>query len=402
MDYTYLGYGEDRRIVKGSISAASERAAVDMLANVGYQVVSLKPMTRFLPDFSKLLQGKVKPAEIITFSRQLALLLESGVGIVQSLELLGNQTSDKQLKKVLVEVVSDIRGGNSLSAALAKHPEVFSTIYHKMVGVGEQTGGIESVLRSLADYAQRQSSAMNKLKMALTYPAIVLCLAIVVVALLITVVLPPIVNMFTALGGDLPITTRALLAMVDFLNNYGLYALVGAIGLGMVAFMYTRTSSGQYYRDLLMLRLPILGRLRLVSDLARCCRSMALLFRSGLPLPEIMTLTAQSSGNRVVTKAFSEVEQDMLKGEGLSGPMRKRWVFLPLMVEMTKVGEETGSLDATLITVAENYEIEAESRTQAMLAMIEPVMTIAMGLGVGFIALSVFMPMYGSLSLVGG
>jgi len=177
---------------------------------------------------------------------------------------------------------------------------------------------------------------------------------------------------------------------------------VGAIVLGMVAFMYTRTSSGQYYRDLLMLRLPILGRLRLVSDLARCCRSMALLFRSGLPLPEIMTLTAQSSGNRVVTKAFAEVEQDMLKGEGLSGPMRKRWVFLPLMVEMTKVGEETGSLDATLITVAENYEIEAESRTQAMLAMIEPVMTIAMGLGVGFIALSVFMPMYGSLSLVGG
>lgn len=402
MDYTYLGYGEDRRIVRGRISAASEHAAVDILANVGYQVVSLKPMTRFLPDFSKLLQGRVKPAEIITFSRQLALLLESGVGIVQSLELLGNQTSDKQLKKVLVEVVSDIRGGSSLSAALAKHPEVFSTIYHKMVGVGEQTGGIEGVLRSLADYAQRQSSAMNKLKMALTYPAIVLCLAIVVVALLITVVLPPIVNMFTALGGDLPITTRALLAMVDLLNNYGLYVLVGAIALGMIAFMYTRTSSGQYYRDLLMLRLPILGRLRLVSDLARCCRSMALLFRSGLPLPEIMTLTAQSSGNRVVTKAFSEVEQDMLKGEGLSGPMRKRWVFLPLMVEMTKVGEETGSLDATLITVAENYEIEAESRTQAMLAMIEPVMTIAMGLGVGFIALSVFMPMYGSLSLVGG
>ena len=402
MDYTYLGYGEDRRIVKGRISAASEHAAVDTLAKFGYQVVSLKPMTSFLPDFSKLLQGKVKPAELVTFSRQLALLLESGVGIVQSLELLGNQTSDKQLKKVLVEVVSDIRGGSSLSAALAKHPEVFSTIYHKMVGVGEQTGGIEGVLRSLADYAQRQSSAMSKLKMALTYPAIVLCLAIVVVALLITVVLPPIVGMFTALGGELPITTRALLAMVDFLNNYGLYALVGAIVLGMVAFMYTRTSSGQYYRDLLMLRMPILGRLRLVSDLARCCRSMALLFRSGLPLPEIMTLTAQSSGNRVVTKAFAEVEQDMLKGEGLSGPMRKRWVFLPLMVEMTKVGEETGSLDATLITVAENYEIEADSRTQAMLAMIEPVMTIVMGLGVGFIALSVFMPMYGSLSLVGG
>jgi type IV pilus assembly protein PilC len=402
MDYTYLGYADDRRIVKGRISAASEQAAVDILANVGYQVVSLKPMTHFLPDFSKLLQGKVKPAEMITFSRQLALLLESGVGIVQSLELLQNQTSDKQLKKVLVEVVSDIRGGSSLSVALAKHPEVFSTIYHKMVGVGEQTGGLEGVLRSLADYAQRQAGAMSKLKMALTYPAIVLCLAIVVVAVLVTVVLPPIVNMFTALGGELPITTRALLAAVGFLNNYGLYVLVAAVALGMVAFIYSRTSSGQYYRDLLMLKLPLIGHLRLVSDLARCCRSMSLLFRSGLPLPEVMTLTAQASGNRVVTKAFAEVEQDMLSGEGLSGPMRKRWVFLPLMVEMTKVGEETGSLDATLITVAENYEIEAESRTQTMLGLIEPVMTIGMGLGVGFIALSIFMPMYGSLGLVGG
>ena len=401
MDYAYVGYGADRRVVKGKISAASEQTAVATLANVGYQVISLKPVARFMPDLSKLMQGTVKPSEIVTFSRQLALLLESGVGIVQSLELLQKQTSDKVLKKVLVTVVSDIRSGDSLSVAMGKHPQAFSTIYHKMVGVGEQTGGLESVLRSLAEYAQRQSSAIGKLKMALAYPAIVLCLAIVVVAVLITVVLPPIVGMFTALGGDLPLPTKMLLAAVAFLNSYGLYVLVAAVGLGLVAFIYSRTPSGQYYRDLLLLKLPVIGRLKLVSDLARCCRSMSLLFRSGLPLPEIMTLTAQASGNRVVTRAFGGVEQDMLRGEGISAPMRKRWVFLPLMVEMTKVGEETGSLDSTLITVAENYEIEAESRTQMLLGLIEPVMTIAMGLGVGFIALSIFMPMYGSLGLVG-
>ena len=401
MDYAYVGYGADRRVVKGKISAASEQTAVATLANVGYQVISLKPVARFMPDLSKLMQGTVKPSEIVTFSRQLALLLESGVGIVQSLELLQKQTSDKVLKKVLVTVVSDIRSGDSLSVAMGKHPQAFSTIYHKMVGVGEQTGGLESVLRSLAEYAQRQSSAIGKLKMALAYPAIVLCLAIVVVAVLITVVLPPIVGMFTALGGDLPLPTKMLLAAVAFLNSYGLYVLVAAVGLGLVAFIYSRTPSGQYYRDLLLLKLPVIGRLKLVSDLARCCRSMSLLFRSGLPLPEIMTLTAQASGNRVVTRAFGGVEQDMLRGEGISAPMRKRWVFLPLMVEMTKVGEETGALDSTLITVAENYEIEAESRTQMLLGLIEPVMTIAMGLGVGFIALSIFMPMYGSLGLVG-
>lgn len=402
MDYTYVSYTENRQIVRGRISAASEQAAADMLANVGYRVVSLKHVTPFLPDLSKLLQGKIKPAEIITFSQQLALLLESGVGIVQSLELLQNQTSDRQLKKVLIEIVSDLRGGSSLTAALAKHPQVFSNMYCKMVGVGEQTGGLEIVLRNLADYTERQAGAMRKLKTALTYPAIVLCVAIVVVAILITFALPPIVGLFASLGGELPITTRALLATVDLLNNYGLYLLVVLAGLGIAGFIYSRTPAGRYFRDKMLLRLPLLGRLVLLTELARGCRSMSLLFRAGLPLPEVMTLTAQASSNRVVAKALGEVEQDMLKGEGLAEPMRKRRVFMPLMVEMTKVGEETGNLDAVLITVAENYEIEADRRTQTLISMIEPAMTIGMGLVVGFLALSIFMPIYSSLSLVGG
>ena len=149
-----------------------------------------------------------------------------------------------------------------------------------------------------------------------------------------------------------------------------------------------------------MLKLPMLGGLNLITELARCCRSISLLFKAGLPLPEIMTLAAQACGNMVVAKALGEVEQDMLKGEGLAAPMAKRWVFLPLMVEMTKVGEATGKLDATLITVAENYEVEADGRVQTVLSMVEPVMTIAIGVAVGFLALSIFMPLYSSLSLL--
>ena len=402
MDYAYVGYTEDKRLIKGKIPAASEQAAMDMLDNVGYRIISLKPITRVLPDFSKLLESKVKPQELITFSRQLALLLESGVGIVQALELLGAQTNDKQLKKVLIEAVADIRNGSSLSVALSKHPKVFPAVYHKMIGVGEQTGGLEGTLRNLADYSQRQSTTMSKLKTALTYPAIVLGLAVIVIAIMIVVVLPPIVDMFAALGGELPVTTKLLIASVDFLGNYGMYLFLAIAALGLVGFMYTRSPNGRYYLDMLILRLPVIGRLTLVAELARCCRSMSLLFRSGLPLPEIMTLTAQASGNRVVAKALGDVEHDMLRGEGIAGPMKRKWVFLPLMVEMTKVGEETGSLDSTLVTVADNYEIEAEARTQTLLSMIEPTMTIAMGAGVGFIAMSIFMPLYSSLSLVGG
>lgn len=402
MQYAYVGYSGERRVVKGKLSAINEQAASDMLANVGYQVLSLRPVTSFLPDFSKLLRGKVKPAELITFSRQLALLLESGVGIVQSLELLENQTSDRELRKVLIEVVADIRGGSSLSAALAKHSHVFSTLYEKMVSVGEQTGGLEEVLRNLADHIQRQSAAMGKLKQALTYPSVVFGLAIVVVVILATVVLPRITVLFERMGGEIPLPTKILMGVVDFLPKYGLYLFVGIVGLALIGYILIRTPAGRYYRDVVLLKMPLLGRLIRLSEMSRCCRSMALLFRAGLPLPEIMSLTASASGNQVVAGALREVEQDMLKGEGLAGPMRKRPIFLPLMVEMTKVGEETGNLDATLITAAENYEIEAESRTQTMLSMIEPAMTIAMGLGVGFIAVSVFLPLYSSLSLVGG
>lgn len=401
MDYTYIGYTEDRRLVKGKIAASDERAASDMLANAGYRIVSLKPATKFLPDLSKILRTGVKPEELVTFSRQLALMLESGVNIVTGLELLQSQTPDRTLRRVLIEIIHDIRSGKSLSAALAQHPHAFSTLYCKMIAVGEQSGDLETVLRSMADYIERQSRAMAKVRQAMTYPIIVFCLAIAVAIIMVTVLLPPLVDMFAKLGGELPITTRLLIGGIEFLKKYGLYLLIGIVALTALGFAYTRTSSGRYNRDLLILKLPVVGRLALITELARVCRSLTLLFRAGIPLPEIMALTTRITGNRVVAKSLTEVEQDMLKGQGLASPMARRRTFLPLMVEMTRVGEETGSLDQSLTIVAENYEIEADRRIQTLLSMIEPAMTIAMGLFVGFLALSVFMPLYGALKLVG-
>jgi len=400
MNYAYLGYTEERQIVKGRVAAADEQAATDMLSNIGYRVLSLKPITTFFPNLGGFLRAKVKPTEMVTFSRQLALLLQSGVGVIQALELLSSQAGDKTLKRVLIEVINDLRGGKGLSTALAQYPNVFPTLYCKLISVGEQTGSLEAVLRSLADYTERQAAAMSKIKQALMYPAVVFCLAIGVAAVMLTVLLPPLIEMFSKLGGTLPLPTRMLLAGMGFLQSYGMYLLVVIIALGIVGFLYSRTPNGRYLRDRLILRLPVIGRLSLVSELARACRSLSLLFRAGLPLPEVMALTTRATGNKVVARAFSEVEQDMLRGQGLAKPMSKRKVFLPLMVAMTKVGEETGNLDDSLIIVAENYEIEADRRTQAMLGMIEPAMTIAMGLGVGFLALSVFMPIYGALGLI--
>jgi type IV pilus assembly protein PilC len=401
MEYKYLGYNEEMQIVQGRVSAIGEEAALDMLSNIGYKVINLKAITSFLPDMGTLFKPRIKQAELTTFSRQLALLIESGVGIVHSLELLQVQANNKEFKRVLIEVISDLRSGSSLSAALSKYPHVFSTIYSKMVGVGEQTGGLESVLRSLADYIERESGAIKKLKTALTYPIIVLGLSVVIGFLLIVVVLPPIVGMFSSLGGELPIPTKILLWLVDTMSHYGLYIFIILIGIGLVGFMYSRTQGGRLLKDKIMLKLPIIGKVVVLGELSRSCRSLSLLFKAGLPLPEVMTLTAQASGNRIIASALNEVEQDMLNGEGLSKPLRRHKVFLPLMVEMTKVGEETGNLDEVLIVVAQNYEIEADSRVQTILSMVEPAMTIMVGLGVGFLALSIFMPMYSSLSLVG-
>ncbi|MBC8274347.1 MAG: type II secretion system F family protein [Chloroflexi bacterium] len=402
MNYAYLGYTEDRQIVKGRVSATDARAAAEMLNNFGYRVVSLKPVSTFLSTSGgSFLKAKVSTSEMVTFSRQLALLLQSGVGIIQALELLSSQATDKTLRKVLFEVINDLHSGKGLSTALSQHPHVFPTLYCKLIGVGEQTGSLEAVLRNLADYTERQAAAAAKIKQAMMYPVVVFCLAIAVAAIMLIVLMPPLVDMFTKLGGQLPLPTRMLLSTMNFLESYGVYLLVVIVALGIVSFLYFRTPNGRYNRDKLLLRAPVIGRLSLVNELARCCRSLSLLFQAGLPLPEVMTLTARATGNRVVARALGEVEQDMLRGQGLATPMSKRKVFLPLMVEMTKVGEETGNLDESLIVVAENYEIESDRRTQALLGMIEPAMTIAMGLGIGFLALSVFLPIYGSLGLVG-
>jgi len=180
-----------------------------------------------------------------------------------------------------------------------------------------------------------------------------------------------------------------------------MFLMIIMVGIGLVGFMYSRSPSGRLLRDKLMLRLPVIGKVVLLGELSRSCRSLSLLFKAGLPLPEVMTLTAQACGNRVIASALNGVEQDMLNGEGLSRPLRRRKVFLPLMVEMAKVGEETGNLDEVLIVVAQNYDIEADSRVQTLLSMVEPAMTMMVGLGVGFLALSIFLPMYSSLSLVG-
>ena len=402
MEYSYVGYTDSKSVITGRIAAGSETIAEQMLEQLGYRIISIKPVTHFFSESGTLLRRGVNVFELVIFTRQLALLLESGVGIIRSLELLQGQTGDRQLKYVLREVVADIRRGDSLSVALEKHSHIFPKIYCRILAVGEQIGSLEAVLRNLADFTEKQAIAMKKLQSAMTYPIIVALVAVVVAVLMFTYLLPAITKLFNALGGQLPLQTRILIWVVDAMSQYGLYLLLALVYVAVIVILYVRTKKGRYNWDKLMLGIPMLGRIIWLNELSRFCRSLALLFRSGLPLPEAIVLTAQASKNSVLVRALTDVQQGMLRGEGLAGPMRKNYVFLPLVVEMAQVGEETGRLDTTLSTVADSLEVESDRRTQTMLSMIEPVMTIVLGLFVGFLALSIIGPIYSSLDLVGG
>ena len=402
MDYSYVAYTEDRRLVRGKLSASGEETAATLLSYGGYQVVSLKPITPFI-DKEKLAAvfTRIKPREIIMLSRQLALLLESGTDIVTSLELLQVQITNRTLKRVLGEIAAEIRGGSSLSTAMSKHPQVFSQMYHRAIAAGEQGGNLEIVLRQMADHLERGAITEKKIKGALTYPVIVAIVSVLVIGVLVRFVLPTFTNLYSQFGVELPLTTRILMGATEWLNHYGLYLLIviaAAVGLG---FAYVKTPAGRYQVDKLTLRLPIIGRLTMLDELSRCCRTMSLLYRVGLALPEIMSMAIHAAKNKVYGEALTEVQRELIRGEGLSKPMAKNPVFLPMMVQMVSVGEETGKLDNTLATVAESYETEADDLTNTAVALIQPAMIVIIAVFVGFIALSLVEAMYSIYGQVG-
>src|SRR4030043_1344973 len=395
MDFAYTAYTEDKRLVKGKVSATTEEAASELLSYGGYRVVSLKSSTSLI-NKEKLLASfsQIKLQEVVMFSRQLALLLESGTDIVTSLDLLQAQLTNQTLKKMVGEVASDIRGGSPLSKALSKHPQAFSPMYYQAIAAGEQGGNLDVVLRQMADYMEKAVVTQKQIKSALRYPIMVFVAAIAVVLVLVTWVFPTFANLYIQMGAQLPLPTRILIGLTNFANHYGLYLLLGILVGVAVIYIYIRTPAGRYRWDKLMLNVPVIGRIVRLGELSRACRTMSMLGKIGLPLPEELTMTGNRSTNKVVVENLAGVHQELIRGEGLSGPMAKREVFLPLMTQMVKVGEETGNLDNTLVTVADNFDMESADKTKAAVALIQPIITIFIGLVVGFFVFAMFLAMY--------
>ncbi|MFC1873893.1 type II secretion system F family protein [Chloroflexota bacterium] len=383
-------------MVKGKLAASSEEAAAELLNYAGYRTVNLKPYTPFF-SLNNLLTdlSRVKPTEVIIFYQQLAMLLETGNDISSSLEILQTQIENRAFKQVLSEIISDVRGGRQLSSAMEKHPRVFPQMRSRLISIGEQGGNLETVLTQIADDMEKEVTTTRETKNAMMYPIIAFIVTIIVVSIMLIVVLPSFSSLYSSLNTELPATTKVLISLSNTMRDNGLFILLGVFTLTLAGYFYIKTERGRYNWDKILLKVPYLGRVRHLIELARCCRSLSLLFNAGLPLTEALSLISQSCDNRVIAMSLKDVHRRLSGGEGLSGPMSDNKLFLPLMVQMVRVGEETGNLDNTLITVSRSYSAEAEYKLKSVIALIQPVMTLFIGLVIGLIALSMTSALYG-------
>jgi type IV pilus assembly protein PilC len=399
MAYKYQAYTNEKKIVRGTIEVASEKLAETALYQAGYEhILSLEEVGPGLnlESLVPTLFG-VKTHEVIDISNQLATLVESGISLLTALQLLGGQTTRKSLKKVLDGLVEEIQGGNSFSQALSHYPELFSNTYFQMIIASEQTGQLETGLKQAAGYLERQAAANQKIKHAMMYPAFVLLMAVGVSVLLITVALPPLINLFNSLNTELPWMTRLLISAGGFLTERGLYVLVGLLAAIPMIIALLRLPSVKLTRDQYILKIPVIGKIIIERSMQFFCQTASMLLEAGLRLPAIMDIVIQTNRNQVIRQALGQVKESLVQGAGLSQPMAANELFPPLLVEMVVVGEKTGTLDSTLATLADFYEKKVNRRIDALVAMIEPALTVIVGVVVIFLALSMITPLYSIL-----
>ena len=396
ISFRYTASTRQGNLVKGNIKAPSEIAAERLLVAKGYipEHVEVTPSMFSLEEALPSI-FRIKPRDVIVFSRQMATLMRSGISLLPALEILQRQVaSSRAFRSILSSVVNEIRSGGSFSQAVGKNPKAFSEIYCRTIAVGEETGNLDTVLNRMADYMERHQAMTQRVKKALTYPAMVMGVGVIVVIMMITVVMPKMLGMFSAMNVELPLPTRLLISLTHFFQAYPLYILIAASVLVAIFLWMVKRPSGKRIFDRLRISLPIIGPPALMSELGRFARTLSVMVGAGLKLQETMELLPQSTTNMVFRDALDKVNERLLLGEGLSEPMSRISVFPPLLVQMVAVGEESNTLDFTMGVVADFFETSAEEKTSAMVGMIGPISTIGIALMVGFIALSVIMPMY--------
>ncbi len=396
------------KVITGTTEAASQREVANALRQKGYFVTEIKaPKTGLQADIKlpKWLDfGSIPNVRDITiFSRQFATVINAGLPVVQSLAILQRQSEKQGLKDALKNVREDVETGLQLSDALAKHPRLFNKLYIYLVRAGEVSGNLDGILDRIAAYMEKQAALRGKIKTALTYPTVVLVIALAVTWFLLTGIVPQFASILDQLGGDMPVITRALIAISDFLR-YQWYIMVGIIVLLVVGIMlFYRTPQGRRTIDNLMLRAPVLGTLVQKSAIASFSNTFGLLLRSGVNIMESIEITKGTAGNAIVEDILDETKDNVQRGEQISTTLVKYpHVFPPMVSSMIAIGEETGAVDSMLQKVADFYEREVDEAVDSLTAALEPMLIVFLGVIVGFIVAGMFLPMFSIIGQLSG
>ncbi len=394
--YHYRARDRQGRTIAATIEAADVRAAARVLRDKGYYVTEIKEPGKGLQAEISLgfLERGPGLKDIAIFSRQLATMMAAGLPIVQALAILEKQTDNKKFKAMLKEVRTDVEGGTAFSDALAKFP-VFGRLYVNLVRAGEASGTLDTILDRLASFLEKDLELRGKIKSAMTYPTIVFVFAILVTYFLLTGIVPQFAQILTDLGSELPLLTRFLIAVSNFLRSSTLWLVVGAVVFYFAYRAFYRTDRGRRVVDRLKLRMPVFGTLNKKSALARFSRTLGLLLSSGVNIVEAVDITKGTAGNAVVEDILEETKNTIQVGEPLNATLlRYPEIFPPMVASMVAIGEETGALDAMLQKVADFYEREVDETVESLTAAIEPIMIIFLGGIVGMIVAGMFLPLF--------
>jgi type IV pilus assembly protein PilC len=345
----------------------------------------------------ELTKEKVKKKELMQFTRQLAVFVKAGIPLTEALEIIGDETTDVALQRTLSSMVEDLRNGGTLSGAAAKHPEAFPNYYIGILGSAELTGKLDETMENLAGYLERELETRSKVVSALSYPGVVMVLAVFTVAVLAGYVLPQFKPLFKELNADLPFATRMLLFVADlFTTMWYIPFTFTAIVIGFLIFL-TKTPKGHLVKDKLVLKIPIVNGIVEYAILERFCRILGAMVKAGVPLPDAMRTTTESVNNSVFKDRLVEAQAEMLEGGGFAKPLARTQLFPGAARQMFKVGEETGTLDQQLQVASLYFDRELESRIKKFTTMFEPLMIVGVGLVVGFVAVALVQAMYGVL-----
>jgi type IV pilus assembly protein PilC len=400
--YAYKVRDRDGKMAAGSMEAESEEAVVGRLRQLGYAPISIEPeKSAGLKTEVKLPgTGRVKLKDLAVFSRQFATMINSGLSLLRSLTILGEQTSNRRLGEVILQVRAEVEQGTSLSAALAKHPKIFNRLYVSMVRAGEIGGFLDQVLVKVAETFEKEVELRGKIRSAMTYPIVVSIMVIGIVAAMLIFIVPTFASLYASLGGTLPLPTRMLMGASALLRRFFLLVLLGTGILVYALRRWKATDSGRYQLDRFKLKVKVFGPLFHKTALSRFSRTLSTLIRAGVPILQALEIVGETVNNMVISRAVRDVQDAVREGESLATPLAKHATFPAMVVQMMAVGEETGALDTMLSKVADFYDQEVEAAVASLTSMIEPILIAVMGAAVGGMVIALYMPLFNIINLV--